>query len=72
MRTLLISYYPNPNPNLFEFSKDNSGINIITVVPHAIRVVSTKTLVGLCLTLNLSALKTPFSRFEPKTYLNYF
>ena len=42
---LLTSYYPNPNPNLIESTKNNSGIKILIVVPHAIRVVSTKTLV---------------------------
>ena len=34
-RVLLISYYPDPNPNLIEYAKNYSGIKI----PHALRVV---------------------------------
>ena len=36
MRTLLISYCTNPNPNLMECTKNNSGIKPLTVVPHAL------------------------------------
>ena len=46
MRTLLISYYSNPNSNLIERAK-NSGIKTLTFIPHALRVVSCTTLLGL-------------------------
>ena len=39
MRALPISYYPDPNPNLIECTKNYSGIKTLTVVPHALRVV---------------------------------
>ena len=52
IRTLLISYYPNPNPNpnpnLIEFNKNYSGIKTLTIVPHALSIVSNATLLGLC------------------------
>ena len=37
MRTLLISYYPSPKPNLIECAKNNRGIKTLTVFLHALR-----------------------------------
>ena len=35
MRTLLISYYPKPNPNLIEHAIKDSGIKSLTFSLHA-------------------------------------
>ena len=53
MHTLLISYYPNPTSNLIECTKNDSGVKTLTVIPHALRVVSNATQLGLHLTLTL-------------------
>ena len=53
MRTLLISFYPNPNPNLIESAKNYSGIKTLTIVPRTLRVVSNSNLIGLFLTLTI-------------------
>ena len=44
-----MSHYPNPNPNinLMELTKNNSGIKTLIVVPHALTVVWNTTLLGL-------------------------
>ena len=47
IRTLIISYYPNPNPNLIENAKNNSDIKTLTVIPYALRAVIITILIGL-------------------------
>ena len=40
IRTLLISYHSNPNPNLIECDKHYSGIKTLIDVPHVLIVMS--------------------------------
>ena len=76
MRALLISYYtnpnpnpnpnpkPNPNPNLIECTKNYSCIKTLTVVPHALRVVSNTILIGLYLTRTLRYITTKSTWYQ--------
>ena len=76
-----MSYYPNPKPNLKECAKNYSVIKIRKAVPHALRVVSNTTLLGLHnpfskpnayskrKSLRFVRSKLPVYRFEPNTYL---
>ena len=48
-----MSCCPNPKPNIMQCAKNNSGIKPLTFVPRVLRVVPTRTLLGLCLTLTL-------------------
>ena len=71
MRAFLISYCPNPNPdpNITQCAKNNSGIKTLTYAPHILRVVSNATLIGFHMTQTLRCVqKIIFTRLETKTY----
>ena len=51
MHALLMSCCPNPNPNVIECAKNNSGIKILKHFPRALRPVLKTTLLGFWLKL---------------------